>query len=369
MPWVPRNIIVRGVNWLGDAVMSTPALFRLRERFPSARIVLLTPEKIAQLWIGHPAINGTLSFGPAEGLVSVSKRLRNEDFDLALILPNSFRSAAEMFFSRIPRRVGFGGQLRSLFLTQPVSQRPQSISMRKRTRGEIERLVATGRETGPAAIPATAHHIYQYLHLAAAVGASAEPSAPMIHVSEAEVTEVCKKFEIPRDEIPLIGINPGAEYGPAKRWPTEYFVEALHAISQARDCQFILFGGKSDMETATRIVAEVSRKDPVGSSLKNLAGHTSLRELCALAKACRVFITNDTGPMHVAAAVGTHVIAPFGSTSARLTGPWPLERHHLLETTVPCAPCFLRQCPIDFRCMHQIKPVEIIEAAIGYVEP
>jgi heptosyltransferase-2 len=358
----PQNIIVRGVNWLGDAVMSTPALFRLRERFPAAQIVLLTPEKIEQLWIGHPAINRTLSFGPAETLVSVSKRLRDEAFDLALILPNSFRSAAEMFFSRIPRRVGYGGQLRSLFLTQPVGKRPQSISMRKRTRGKIERLVANGRESDPTTIPATAHHIHQYLHLAAAVEASAKPIAPMIHVAETEVTEVCKKFEISRDEIPLIGINPGAEYGPAKRWPKEYFVEAIHAISQAHNCRFILFGGKGDTEAATRIAAQVSRKDPVRSSLKNLAGNTSLRELCALAKACRLFITNDTGPMHVAAAVGTRVIVPFGSTSARLTGPWPLERHDILETTVPCAPCFLRQCPIDFRCMHQIKPAEIIKA-------
>jgi heptosyltransferase-2 len=215
-------------------------------------------------------------------------------------------------------------------------------------------------------LPEEAHHIYQYLHLAAAVGASPTPLAPTIQVDASEVKQACEKFGIHSGGRPLIGINPGAEYGPAKRWPFEYFVETVTALARSVRCQFILFGGNNDIETATRMSHEISRLQPSAPHLiTNLAGRTSLRELCALAKACRIFITNDTGPMHVAAAVGTTVLSPFGSTSAALTGPWPMNRHHLLGADVPCTPCFLRECPIDFRCMHQITPARLIKEALN----
>lgn len=362
----PPTIAVRSVNWLGDAVMSTPALTRLRERFRDARILLLTPEKIAGLWSGHGTIDKVITFGSHERFSSITSRLRQEKIDLALILPNSFRSAAEMYFARIPRRVGYAGQLRSLLLTQAVHARPNAVSMQKKQRREIEGLIAKSKNPAKRVLPAEAHHIYQYLHLTAALGSSGEPLAPAIHVDGIEVTQACEKFGIQRDRTPLIGINAGAEYGPAKRWPIEYFIETMITLSQSIPCRFVLFGGKNDAETAAKMSSEISGTSQAGScSIINVAGQTSLRELCALAKACQLFITNDTGPMHVAAAVGTVVVAPFGSTSAALTGPWPATRHHLLEADVPCSPCFLRQCPIDFRCMHQITPAKLLGGVLG----
>jgi heptosyltransferase-2 len=361
----PQTIAVRGVNWLGDAVMSTPALVRLREHFRSARIILVTPAKIAQLWTGHRAIDEIISFGPEDSFTSISARLRIEQVDLGVILPNSFRSAAEMFWARIPRRIGYAGQLRSLLLSQAVHPRSHAVPMQKRTGSEIQRLIAKTSPHSKREPSEEAHHIYQYLHLIAATGAAATPVAPTIEVDAMEVEQARQKFGIQPGGVPLIGINPGAEYGPAKRWPFEYFVETVTTLAQSIRCQFILFGGNNDIETAARLSREISRLQPsVSNLITNLAGRTSLRELCALAKACRIFISNDTGPMHIAAAVGTTVVSPFGSTSSALTGPWPTNQHHLLEADVPCAPCFLRECPIDFRCMHQIAPARLITAAL-----
>jgi heptosyltransferase-2 len=158
-------------------------------------------------------------------------------------------------------------------------------------------------------------------------------------------------------------LNPGAEYGPAKRWPVEKFVAAAKKIQQQTDCVWILLGGRGDLQLCERIKSETQN-----SKLKtqNLAGKTSLRELMALLKLCRVLLTNDTGPMHAAAALGTPVVVPFGSTSPELTGPGlPGDaRNHLIKSGVPCSPCFLRECPIDFRCMNGIGVERVIEAIL-----
>src|SRR5258706_80257 len=140
----PRRLLVRGTNWLGDAVMSTSALMRLREKFPDAQITLLTPEKLGDLWRHHPAVNGALSFGAGEGLISVARKLRAGGFDLALVLPNSPRSALEPWLARIPQRVGYARPWRSFFLTHAVSTRPGHMGMRKRSVAEINQLTRPG---------------------------------------------------------------------------------------------------------------------------------------------------------------------------------------------------------------------------------
>ena len=138
----PRRILVRGVNWLGDAVMTTPALLRLREKFPAAHITLLTPEKLRDLWLNHPAVNETISFAPGESVFSVGKKLRAGKFDLALVLPNSPRSALEVFLAGIPRRIGYARPWRNFFLTQTVAPRAEAVKMHKRSEAEIRQLVA-----------------------------------------------------------------------------------------------------------------------------------------------------------------------------------------------------------------------------------
>ena len=359
----PRRLLVRGVNWLGDAVMTTPALLRLRERFPEARISLATPEKLAGLWPCHPAIDETISFASSENILAVAGKLRALKCDLALVLPNSPRSSLEVWLAGIPQRTGYARPWRNFFLTQTVGARAGAVKMHKRSESEIRQLISQPLESALPApeIPPSAHQLYEYLHLVAALGARPEPLAPRLVVAPEEVDAVKKKFGFENLAAPVFGLNPGAEYGPAKRWPVEKFIAAATEIQQRAGGTWILFGGKNDAELAAQIEAKTKS---AGLKTQNMAGRTTLRELMALLKFCRVLLTNDTGPMHVAAALGTPVVVPFGSTSPALTAPGlpGNTRHHLLRSTVPCAPCFLRECPIDFRCLNGISVERVVEA-------
>jgi heptosyltransferase-2 len=366
LPPAPR-ILVRGTNWLGDAVMTTPALLRLREKFPDARIVLLTPEKLRELWLHHPAVNETIPFAPGESIFSVGKKLRAGRFDLALVLPNSPRAAIETWLAGIPQRIGYARPWRNFFLTQAVTPRADAVKMRKRTAAEIQQLVAAdvNRRTGRAFTSAAtgAHQIHEYLHLAAALGANPEPLAPQLAVTPDEIEAARQKFGLDKITQPVFGLNPGAEYGPAKRWPVDKFIAAAKEIQQRTNCAWILFGGNSDVAIAGQIETAIRHSSFV---IRNLSGQTSLREMMSLLKLCRVLLTNDTGPMHVAAALGTPVVVPFGSTSPELTGPGlPGDaRNRLLKSDAPCSPCFLRECPIDFRCMNGIAVGRVVEAVL-----
>ena len=378
----PRRILVREMNWLGDAVMTTPALLRLRERFPEAHITLLAPEKLRDLWLAapkqgegglhHPAVNETIAFAPDENVFSVGKKLRSGKFDLALVLPNSPRSALETWLAGIPQRIGCARPWRNFFLTNVVPARAEAVTMRKRSVAEIQRLVAAdvNRRVTPNSRVLTnaatsAHQIHEYLHLVAALGASPEPMPPQLAVTPDEIEAVKKKFGLNVNGRTIFGLNPGAEYGPAKRWPVEKFIFAAQQIQQRTSCTWILFGSQADAAIASRIESAISGPS---SAIWNLAGKTGLRELMALLKLCRVLLTNDSGPMHVAAALGTPVVVPFGSTSPELTGPGlPGDpRHRLLKSDAPCAPCFLRECPIDFRCLNGITVERVVEAVLEF---
>ncbi|MGD0745650.1 MAG: glycosyltransferase family 9 protein [Verrucomicrobiota bacterium] len=365
--------------------MSTPALFRLREKLPEAHIALLTPGKLRDLWLEHHAINETISFEPDESVFAVGRKLRMRKFDLALVLPNSPRSAIETWLARIPQRIGHARPWRNVFLTQTVAPRADAVKMRKRSTAEIKKLISHLRSP-ISDLPATAHQLHEYLHLVAALGANPEPIAPQLFVAPEEVEAVRNKFGLEKIAQPVFGLNPGAEYGPAKRWPAERFIAAAREIQNRTNCVWLVVGGKGDMELAGRINSELRtpafafgsgaaghssgrvevERRRANSELRNLAGKTSLRELMALLKLCRVLLTNDSGPMHVAAALGTPVVAPFGSTSPELTGPGlPGDpRHRLLKSDAPCSPCFRRECPIDFRCMNGITSDQVVDAVL-----
>ena len=352
----PEKILVRGVNWLGDAVMSTPALMRLREARPDAHIGMVTPAKLAELWHSHPAVNEVIPFTKADGSGNLSKRLRAGGYQKVLILPNSFRSAFECWMAAIPVRVGFGGGGRAVFLTQVVPRRRAEIHLRKRTSIEIRKLVAETPEKPRDRFPQSGHQIHDYLHLVAAMGASPSPLPPRISVTDSEIAQFRGHHGI-SDAITLIGLNPGAEYGPAKRWPVEYFVQCAARVHKTAPCAWLITGGPADAPLANEIAAGIQAADS-SARIHNLAGRTTLRELCVALALCDVVLTNDTGPMHLAAAVGTTVVVPFGSTSPELTGPGiPGDsRHRLIAGRAPCAPCFLRECPIDLRCLRSITP-------------
>jgi heptosyltransferase II len=392
----PRRILVRGVNWLGDAVMTTPALLRLREKFPAARITLLGPEKLAELWLHHPAVDEVIPFSAGENVWEISRKLRfgrgpeilrgTEEkfyagpvkiparFDLALVLPNSPRAALEVFLAGIPRRIGYARPWRNWFLTHPIAPRTETVKMRKLSTVEIWQKIATETQSTQRmarnelgglrdfVAKSPAHHIFEYLHLTAALGANPEPLAPQLVVTTEEIEAAKKKFGLAKILQPAFGLNPGAEYGPAKRWPAEKFIAAAREIQAKTNCAWILFGGKSDAATTAQIESAI-RHPP--SAIFNLAGRTSLRELMALLKSCRVLVTNDTGPMHVAAALGTPVVVPFGSTSPELTGPIFSPNAKILKSDAPCSPCFLRECPMDFRCMNDISVEHIVAAVLA----
>jgi ADP-heptose:LPS heptosyltransferase len=368
---------VRGVNWLGDAVMTTPALLRLRERFPDAHIALLTPKKLRELWRDHPALDEVVSFEPGETLFSVARRLRAGRFDTALVLPNSPRAALETWLARIPRRVGYARPWRSPLLTHPLPTRPGHVPMRKRSAREIQRLVAATPDAPPrprsesdaprAALAASAHHIHEYLHLASALGANPDPVAPLLRVRDDEVASAKARFGLEHEQRPVLALNPGAEYGPAKRWPAERFIAAAREIQRRTGCVWLVLGGATEAALAQEIVTALGAPETMA---RNLAGQTTLRELMAVLKAARVLLTNDTGPMHVAAALGTPVVALFGSTSSELTGPGlPGDpRHRVLRGAAPCAPCFRRICPIDFRCMTRLGTETVVAAVMDILQ-
>jgi heptosyltransferase-2 len=363
----PRRILVRGVNWLGDAVMSAPALQRLREKFPEAHITLLCPEKLRDLWLYHPAISKIISFGPHNSIFTTAAQLRQGCYDLALILPNSPRSALESYLAHIPYRVGYERSWRNFFLTHPIPSRPGAVKMHKRSESEIKKLVGDLTNQHRQEFPLAAHQMHEYLLLAAALGASSEPIAPVLEVTEQEIEHVRIKFSLPESGLPIFALNPGAEYGPAKRWPADRFAATVLRLQELTHGTWLIFGGRNDVALTRQIATAIGNSQP----LFNLAGETSLRELMALMKICRALLTNDTGPMHVAAALGIPVVVPFGSTSPELTGPGdPADtRHQLLKSNVPCAPCFRRECPIDFRCMHGLSVEKVAQAFMTAITP
>jgi lipopolysaccharide heptosyltransferase II len=361
------RILVRGTNWLGDAVMTTPALLRLREKFPDAYIAILTPEKLADLWKNHPAVNEIICFATGTSVFSVAKKVRNGRFDVALVLPNSPRSALEAFFAGIPHRIGYARPWRNFFLTRAVPPRADAVKMHKRSAAQIKKLIASNSKfkIQNLKFASAAHQIHEYLHLTAALGANPESLPPKLFVTSEEMEVAKKKFGLDKISNPIFGLNAGAEYGPAKRWPVERFIAAAKEIQRQTNCTWLLFGTSSDAAVTNQI--ESALRTP-HSALLNLAGQTSLRELMSLLKCCRVLLTNDTGPMHIAAALNVPVVAIFGSTSPELTGPVSSDgiRRQILKSEVPCSPCFRRECPIDFRCMNGISVERVIKAVLEF---
>lgn len=365
-PDKPHRILVRGVNWLGDAVMSMPAIVRLREAFAQSYVAMLAQAKLVELWTHQPAVNHVVQFNPGDGLFTVARRLRLERFDIAVVLPNSPRSALEVWLAGIPIRIGYARSWRNLFLTDRVEPRPDAYQVRKRPVRQIKRLLAqpAGDRAGSSQ-PTAAHQVHDYLHLMGYLGTKTEPVAPNLVVPETEKEAFAKRFLVRpgtglAPSATLAALAPGAEYGPAKRWPAEKFAAAANEISNLTGCRWLIFGGTLDAQIANEIAMAVP-------TAINLCGRTSLTELIAGLTLCRVLLSNDSGAAHVAAAVGTPVVVPFGSTDPGLTGPGlPGDnRHRFLMSAVGCAPCFRRTCPIDHRCMKNITVERVVDAVLG----
>jgi len=320
----PFRILIRSSNWLGDAVMSVPAVRAIKNGRPDAQITMVAPAKIAPMWKLIPEVDAIIPLPTGSLLSVVSELKRGPAFDAAILLPNSPRVALESWLSGIPRRAGYCGHWRRWLLNQTVPE---------------------PRKPGP-----LEHHSLRFLRIARECGAETSSNEqPIFNIQIAGAHQPMK-----------IGLCPGAEYGPAKRWLPERFGEVAAKISGRSSAQWILFGTKNDMSIGDQITAAI------GDHCVNRIGQTTLDQLIDELRGCRLVLTNDTGTMHVAALLGVPVVAIFGSTEPRLTGPLG-NGHIILRHHVECSPCFLRKCPIDFRCMKAVTSQEVSDAVLSIV--
>lgn len=338
----PKHILIRGPNWLGDAVMCEPALRGLKRLFPNADLALLVKPAVAELFKGHPSLTHILIYddkGLHAGLAgkwTLAGEVRRHGFDCAVLFQNAFEAALLTFLAGVPRRYGYATDGRSLLLTEPVAVPDRRTLL---------------------------HQVHYYWDLLKPLGLSGVPPSPELFVTtdeEAAISTRLAKLGITSEDL-VVGINPGSTYGSAKRWLPERFAEAAAGIcrrleqARGRRVGVMILGDRGE--------------EPLGREIANwlavptavLSGATTIRELMAATKRCSLLVTNDTGPMHIASAFQVPVVAIFGPTDWRTTSPYGAQ-HAIVRQAVDCAPCLLRECPIDHRCMTGVSG-QMVEAA------
>jgi heptosyltransferase-2 len=322
----PFRILIRSSNWLGDAVMSVPAVRAIKNGRPDAHVTIAAPAKIAPVWKLVPEVDAILPLASNSLLAAVRSIRGRPRFDVAILFPNSLRVALEALLSGVRRRVGYRGPSRSWLLNQVIPEQPP-----RRLEHQSARYLRIAQICGAGDIQQPTSNIQ--------IAASNQPSAI-------------------NDQPLKIGLCPGAEYGPAKRWLPERFAEAAVRVAAQAPVEWVLFGTPKEAEIGEQIAAGL------GDSCVNRIGQTTLDQLILALRECRLLLTNDTGTMHLASLLGVPVVAIFGSTEPGLTG--PLGDHQIvLRHHVECSPCFLRKCPIDFRCMKAVGIQEVVDAVLS----
>jgi len=331
------NIIIRATNWIGDAIMSLPALRAIRQRFPEAEITVCAKPWVSALYEGERSIDKVIALRGASGArdwrakAETISLLRRGDFDLAILFPNSFESAAVVRLAGVKRIIGYARDGRSLLLTDAVAvPKPGEIAV---------------------------HERFYYLELLRRAGLiKTIPDTPEIRLDGLSELRAKgeKRFEMLQVKLPAIGVSPGAAYGSAKRWLPERFADSAARLAAGMGASVAVFGSHAEKA----LCEEVAR----ASNGRNFAGATTLRAFIEMTAACRVFLTNDSGAMHIASALGVPSVTVFGPTDETATGPLgPAAR--LVRETVDCAPCLLRECPIDHRCMTRVTTDRVVQAA------
>ena len=327
-----RRLIVRTPNWLGDAVLALPAIAAVRGAHRDAELVVAAPAGISDLFREQTGAlpDRILAIDRARE----AEQLRDVEADAILLLPNSFGSAWIARRSGIPQRWGFATSGRWLVLTQAVPP----------PRGRV-------------------HHVEYYLALARGLGYEVAEPVPRIAPSKWSVERAAELLEsagVPGDAR-LIGFAPGAAYGTAKRWPPERVARVVADVA-ACGAVPVLVGSAADRGTGREIESAL----PPGVRPVNLIGRTTLPQLVGVVARCAAFVSNDSGAMHVAAALGVPLTAIFGPTAERVTAPSGGGPVDVLLRPVFCRPCMLRECPIDHRCMKRVQ-VEDVLGSIGRV--
>ena len=339
------RIVVRAPNWIGDAVMCEPALRGLRALFPSAEITLLAKPAIAELFIAYPGIDRRLVYDDRgihaglSGKWTLAGLLRRHQFDLAVLFQNAFEAALITWLAGIRRRYGYVTDGRAFLLTDPVA-RPDRATL--------------------------VHQVHYYWDLLKPLGVTGSPSVPALAVSDDETRAMDERLGdlgVGPDDL-IVGVNPGSTYGSAKRWLPERYAEAALRVcrqieqQQGRPVSVLILGAKGEEALGNSVAEHLTVRSAV------LSGRTNIRELMAATKRCTILLTNDTGPMHMAAAFAVPVVAVFGPTDWKTTAPYGQEAS-IVRQPVGCAPCLLRECPIDHRCMTGVTVDMVYEACLS----
>lgn len=330
-----KKVLIRSANWVGDAVMSLPAIDSLRLSLPGAEIAILAKPWVAEIFQGNTAVDRVIlyqSHGVHQGLGGkwrLARQLKKERFDLAVLIQNAFEAALLSFLAGIPRRAGYNTDGRTLLLTNPVTLSPK-------VKGD--------------------HQVDYYLELVRALGFQEGGRIPSLKVSEERQKEAARTLSSLSigEREGIVGISPGATYGSAKQWFPERYGELAERIARNLTKPIIIFGSRSDRWIAVQV------REKARVPLIDLTGKTTLAQAIALIARCRLFITNDSGLMHVAAALGVPLIAIFGATNPKITGPLGNDCR-VFRKPVPCAPCLKAECPEDRRCMGLIEVDEVYE--------
>ncbi|PWU06589.1 MAG: lipopolysaccharide heptosyltransferase II [Verrucomicrobia bacterium] len=315
------SILIRSSNWLGDAIMSVPTVQALKKGRADTKITVLTVEKLAELWKAIPEVDEVLTID--QNLWNTARKLR-EKFDVAILFPNSMRSALEVFLADIPRRIGYRGHHRRWLLNQLIDE-PTQLQL----------------------IPK--HHAERFAHMAIQLGGPSPIFQPL-HIST-------------KGPSSSLGLCPGAEYGSAKRWPAHCYREVVEKISQQTGLQWKIFGTAKDSSITQEIISGLPK-----DIISDLTGKTDMAQLISELVSVRLLLTNDTGTMHLASLLGVPVVAIFGSTEPLLTAPFG-NRNRILRHQVECSPCFLRTCPMDLRCMKEITVQQVTAAILEILDP
>lgn len=321
----PERILVRAPNWLGDTVLSLPALRDLRRNFPAARLEVLARPGVAEVYRVVAEVDAVRE---TRGFAADAAALRGA-FDLGVLLPNSFASALSLLQAGVAHRWGYATDGRGPLLTRrcPV---PREV------RGESE--------------------VYYYRAMLAGLGLLVT-AVPDIALSAPDPWRERARVLL-GGEGPWLGINPGASFGTAKRWIPARYAAVADRLARLHGLRAVVVGGEAERPVADALVAAMQTPATV------LCGRTSLGELMGVLSSLRLLLTNDSGPMHLAAALGTKVVAVFGSTNWRETAPFAPQAT-LVREAVACSPCKLRECPIDHRCMTGVSVERVVAAAEG----
>ncbi len=331
----PDRILIRSANWVGDAIMSMPAIRAIRRWFPGAGITMLAKPWVAPVYDGCPYVDRVIVYDGNDrhkglpGILRLCRDLRKYRFDAAVSIQNAFEAALIFWLSGIPVRIGYASDGRSPLLTHRVYRTPRIKA---------------------------AHQIDYYLGLVEGAGIAPSGRNLELFLSDSE-RQRAREFLYASGfmEPTIVGINPGAAFGTAKRWFPERFVAVCNRLNARGDRRFLVFGSPGEAGLGETIC------QGIGDACINLCGNTTLREAFALIDQCSLFITNDSGLMHAAAALRIPQVAIFGPTRLNTTPAG--QNSHVLRAPVSCGPCMQPHCQTDHRCMDRVSIEMVLDLA------